>query len=132
MLEFWWKAHHDLLETCNLKAEELLQAVTAAVPRVITKDSRSVRGADHVHIKEMYDMLNVCQDFAHEAQRFCAKLARSNKGYGTSSPFDAEPADRSEYAWIPRAKGKTPVSPMRAVWQLQGFLQNGIRDVSKL
>ena len=132
MLEFWWKAHYDLFETCDSKAQDLVFAVTAAVKRVIKQDNRSARGADHVRIKEMYHMLNVCQEFAHEAQAFCRKMAKSNKGYGKTSPFDTQPASNSEYAWIPQVKGEVPVSPMRAMWQLQSFLEKGMRDVSEL
>lgn len=132
MLDLWWRTHDSLLHICERKAQELLDAITAAVSRVIKQDNRALNSANHETIRKKYQMLNTCQDYAHEAQYFCARMLVSSKAYGKISPFDTQPAERSEYAWIPRKEGKTPVSPMRAVWQLERTLDNTLEDVAKV
>jgi hypothetical protein len=132
MLDFWWQAHADLLQSCDSKAEFLHSAITAAVTRIIAQADRDSSSENFATTAEAYQMLDTCQEFARRTQRFCTTMALSNKGYGSSSPFDTQPASSSTYAWIPMAVGETPVSPMRALWQLEGYLNNGIKDVEKL
>ncbi|KAF1912926.1 hypothetical protein BDU57DRAFT_457103 [Ampelomyces quisqualis] len=83
----------------------------------------------------MSNKWTLLQTWRHTAQRasyLCDWERLGCTTIRTHSPYDTRPAVRSRYAWALDIRGQTPVSPLRALLQLERRLNEALERVVEM
>ena len=129
MRSYAWGNHDDLITTLASAARTLRSESTKAVFRITSEDEEDRSGEHHAELVEEWRLLQARQDLAKITINLCdwERLGRAmNRSH---SPWDAEPAVRSRYAWALGMSGDTPVSPMRALFELEKRLCDALERI---
>ncbi|KAH5573184.1 hypothetical protein HBI24_201410 [Parastagonospora nodorum] len=129
MHTFAWDRHDELIAKCSYLAHDLQTRADRAEARIAKEDTRDVSGEHHASIVKKWIFLQGTNRMAQETENLCEWELRGRRPDRTHSPFDAELAMHSRYAWTLDMGGQIRVSPLRALLQLDKVLELALVQV---
>jgi hypothetical protein len=129
MRTFAWERHDKLFARCSYLAHDLQTRADRAEARIAKEDTREVSGKHHPSIVKKWIFLQGLNRMAHETEILYDWELRGRRADRTHSPFDAELAMHSRYAWALDMGGQVRVSPLRVLVQLEKALDLALVQV---
>ena len=114
-----WEIHDTLISTLSSLSAQLLTEITLAEARINLDDELDRGGDLHSVIVKKWTLLQSWRDTAQRVSAWCDWERLERKTKRTGSPWDTQPAVESRYSWALEIKGQVPVSPLRALLELE-------------
>jgi hypothetical protein len=122
-----WERHNELIYCCGVSARWLKTKIEEAKARLTIEDEADHNGVNHAAILKKWKTLQAWQHMVQRTESLCDWERTVHMDDRTDSSFDAVPASRSRYVWALNIRGESPVSPMRAVFQLEKSLTRALQ-----
>lgn len=127
-----WETHDELISKCSTMAQSLRTDIDEAKDRVDDQDKCDTTGENHAEIVRKWKTLQSWERLAQRTKGLCDWERTRCTTNRTHSPYDTEPAARSRYAWALDLHGQIPVSPTRALSQLERLLSEALAKVVEI
>lgn len=132
MCTFAWKRHDELISKCSYLAHDLKTRADKAEARIAKEDKRDISGEHHASIVKKWIFLQGLNRMAQGTENLSDWELQGRKADRTHSPFDAELAIHSRYAWALDMGGQAWVSPSGALMQLEKALELALVQVLEI
>jgi hypothetical protein len=127
MSKYAWEQHDELIYGCGVSARWLKTKIEEAKAHLTHQDKVEGTSEHHDTIMRKWRTLQTWLRIVQRTESLCEWERAVYTDIRTNSPFDTAPASRSRYAWALNIRGEIPVSPMRAVSQLERILTRALQ-----